>query len=285
MSATNMSRSNSQFLGATVHEFMQIWALNGDAILNLTTSGGTVNLDFKCSLGQPGAPHSPPPSAPSSPPPPAPRRPCHRGPAEREKNRLRAARHQAAWAKTAAPVSPVESSVAASLTVNDSSESPTAPVAPEKTAAVSGTEEGESGCSPDFKCEQCDYTNNTVNGLGQHVRMKHRVSQVDGNIDSDEESIEETYPVHIIDVPFPCPLCKEGDRFCTGTCIGECEGCDQARTQTEYDNIFHIMNQHDPKEVLNYFGRDYVTEHQHTISRNIEIFQDVMHSSKWDKIL
>ena len=39
MSATNMSRSNSQFLGATVHELMQILALNGDAILNLTTSG------------------------------------------------------------------------------------------------------------------------------------------------------------------------------------------------------------------------------------------------------
>ena len=146
MSATNMSRSNSQFLGATVHEFMQIWALNGDATLNLTTSGGTVNLDFKCNLGQPGAPHSPPPSAPPSPPPPAPRRPRHRGPAEREKNRLRAARHQAARAKTTAPVSPVESSVAASLTVNDSSESPTAPVAPEKKLQQSvGQKKGNQG--------------------------------------------------------------------------------------------------------------------------------------------
>ena len=66
MSATNMSRYNSQFLGATVHEFMQIWALNGDVTLNLTTSGGTVSLDFKCTLGQPGAHHSPPPSAPPS---------------------------------------------------------------------------------------------------------------------------------------------------------------------------------------------------------------------------
>ena len=80
-------------------------------------------------------------------------------------------------------------------------------MAPEKTAAVSVSEDGESGCSPDFKCEQCDYTNNTVKCMGQHVRMKHRVSQVDGFIDSDEESTEETSPVDIIDVQFPCPLC------------------------------------------------------------------------------
>ena len=59
-----------------------------------------------------------------------------------------------------------------------------------------------------------------VKCLGQHVRMKHRVSQVDGIIDSDEESIEETSPVDIIDVQFPCSLCKEGGLFCTGTCMG-----------------------------------------------------------------
>ena len=67
--------------------------------------------------------------------------------------------------------------------------------------------------SPDFKCQQCDYTNITVKGMGQHVRMKHRVSQVDGIIDSDEESIEETSPVDIIDVQLPFPLCKEGGLF------------------------------------------------------------------------
>ena len=115
--------------------------------------------------------------------------------------------------------------------------------------------------------------------------MKHRVSQVDGIIDSDEESLEETSPVNIIDVQYPCPLCKEGGKFCTGTCIGECEGCDQVRTQTEMDNILHIMNEHEPKEVLEYFGLEYVRKHQHTISRNINIFNDVMHSSKWDNIL
>ena len=45
--------------------------------------------------------------------------------------------------------------------------------------------------SLNFKCEQCDYTNTTEKGLAQHTRMKHRISQVDGNIDSDCEEPEE----------------------------------------------------------------------------------------------
>ena len=45
--------------------------------------------------------------------------------------------------------------------------------------------------SLNFKCEQCDYTNTTEKGLAQHTRMKHRISQVDGNIDSDCEEPKE----------------------------------------------------------------------------------------------
>jgi hypothetical protein len=41
--------------------------------------------------------------------------------------------------------------------------------------------------SPQFKCEQCNYTNISVKGLAQHTRMKHRISQVDGNIDIEKE--------------------------------------------------------------------------------------------------
>ena len=46
--------------------------------------------------------------------------------------------------------------------------------------------------SPVFKCDQCNYTTNTGKGLGQHVRMRHRISQVDGTVDSDEEHAEES---------------------------------------------------------------------------------------------
>ena len=44
--------------------------------------------------------------------------------------------------------------------------------------------------SPQFKCEQCNYTNITVKGLAQHTRMKHRIPQVDGNIDSDSKELK-----------------------------------------------------------------------------------------------
>ena len=42
-------------------------------------------------------------------------------------------------------------------------------------------------------CEQCDYNNTTEKGLAQHTRMKHRISQVNGNIDldADDKDLEE----------------------------------------------------------------------------------------------
>ena len=38
-------------------------------------------------------------------------------------------------------------------------------------------------CSTNLKCYQCVYTNTTEKGLLHPIGMKHRVSQVDGNID------------------------------------------------------------------------------------------------------
>ena len=46
--------------------------------------------------------------------------------------------------------------------------------------------------SIDFHCDQCDYANASEKGLAQHKRMKHRISQVDGIIDTDEELTEDT---------------------------------------------------------------------------------------------
>jgi hypothetical protein len=50
------------------------------------------------------------------------------------------------------------------------------------------------GSSINFKCDQCTYTNVSKKGLDQHIRMKHRISQVDGIMDSDEETNEEINP-------------------------------------------------------------------------------------------
>ena len=167
------SRSNFQFLGALVSEFINIWALGGDASLNLKTSGGLATVSFNCTLGHPGAPHSPPPpSSPVSSSKSPPLRPRHRGPAERGRNRLRAARHQAAKEVTTAPVftsvaDANNASVASSPTLDASPKAST-----EEDEPVSVSED----LTIQFKCDQCSYSNTTDKGLRQHIRMKHRIS-------------------------------------------------------------------------------------------------------------
>ena len=54
-----------------------------------------------------------------------------------------------------------------------------------ESVAVSTAKDAEEPSLP-FVCDQCDYSNTTEKGLNQHVRMKHRISQVDGNEDFEE---------------------------------------------------------------------------------------------------
>ena len=145
---------------------MQFWALGGDATLNLTTSGGEAKVEFNCSLGQPGAPHSLPPApAPSFPPPH--RRPRHRGPSEKERNRQRAARHQAAKA-AASPASAESSFNSASGPVASAVTSPpdvTVPVIPPKPPSPT--------VETLIKCELCEYTSTSKHGLSVHMGRMH----------------------------------------------------------------------------------------------------------------
>ena len=195
---------------ASVHEFMNVWDLGGESSLNLTTSGGVATVSFKCSLGHPGAPHSlpnpsPPPHPPHPPPPHVPpHRPRHRGPAERERNRLRAACHQATRVQATAPVTAsVMSAVSAPVTatVTASSASFTASVSDTIPAAETSDSEElpeialSQEFSIDFKCDQCEYTNINENGIAQHKRMKHRMLQVDGVTDFDEDLYEHSATV------------------------------------------------------------------------------------------
>ena len=84
-----------------MNEFMQIYALGVCANRNLSLHGGRTAVSFDCTIGQSGAPHSLPAfHAPAT----APHhRPCHRGRAERKRNRLRGARHQAARVVSSSP--------------------------------------------------------------------------------------------------------------------------------------------------------------------------------------
>ena len=72
------TRTNSQFVAASVTEFLSVWSLGGEASLNLTTRGGLATIKFNCTLEHPSAHHSLPPSPPPSPTPaPPPHRPRH----------------------------------------------------------------------------------------------------------------------------------------------------------------------------------------------------------------
>ena len=174
-----MSKSNSQFLGASVREFIHFWALGGEASLKLTTSGGEAKVEFNCTLGQPGAPHClPPVPAPSFPQPP-PRRPRHRGPLEKERNRQRAARHQAAKATTS-PASPSSPSTAAPGPVTASVAPPpalTPPVIPPNPSPPNPSvalEEPSPTVEPLSKCDLCDYESTTKHGLSVHIGRAHK---------------------------------------------------------------------------------------------------------------
>ena len=39
-----------------------------------------------------------------------------------------------------------------------------------------------------MKCDQCQYSNATLKGLNQHIRMKHQIPQIDGLVDHVSEA-------------------------------------------------------------------------------------------------
>ena len=194
------TRSNAQFLAASVTEFMTVWSMSGEASLNLSTIGGITTIGFNCTLGKPGAPHLLPPSTPSHPSSSPSRKPRHRGPAEKERNRLRAARHQAAQTAGNASSDPDKSSP---LDTSESITSPTpvpVPVTDSSEVNIDLVEQTDSEKTfenvpicLEFSCDLCNYKNATEKGLRQHTRMKHRISQVDGiaDLSLDEPSIKQ----------------------------------------------------------------------------------------------
>ena len=65
------SRVNSQFVIATLAEFVRVWDLGEDASLHLETTKGHATMAFTCKLGPPSAPHPnptfPPPTSTADP--------------------------------------------------------------------------------------------------------------------------------------------------------------------------------------------------------------------------
>ena len=132
-----------QLVHCHVAEFLGCWAVGGQATLTLNTTNGATTISFTTTLpGHPGAPlhhstslpaghtqhqrpgHPGPPLHPTTPTPGLRPRPHRRGPAQRERDRLRAARHQATQAKVHTTPPPV----AAAPVAQSTPETPPTPI-------------------------------------------------------------------------------------------------------------------------------------------------------------
>ena len=145
--------------------------MSGEASLNLSTIGGITTIGFNCTLGKPGAPHFQPPSTPSHPSSSPYRKARHRGPAEKGRKLLRAARHQAAQTAGNAFLDPNKSSP---LEASESTASPTpapVPVTDSSEVNIDLVEQTDSEKTSEnvpvclgFSCELCNYKNATEKG-------------------------------------------------------------------------------------------------------------------------
>ena len=105
-----------------------------------------------------------------------------------------------------------------------------------------------------FKCDQCGFLGVSEKGLKQHTRLKHRISQMDGQDDFEESE----------SVKSPCPLCPVWV-YCK---CGKCEECDYIATE-EGLNV-HIMNEHEPPEVIQHFEADWIRNQKHLIKGRVQ---------------
>ena len=78
---------------------------------------------------------------------------------------------------------PVVSSVPKSVTASVAS-SPTPSSPPEASTGAGASVSDAEELTLEFKCDQCNYSNKTEKGLRQHIRMKHKIAQLDGLEDS-----------------------------------------------------------------------------------------------------
>ena len=273
-------------LDVAVGSFWQLarhWNQGGKAKLELSCEDGNLHMQLSAVLGHPDQPHFPHPPPHHHPPPP-PSFPPARKRKSPSQLRRQERRKQEALAKAEEADLQEESEIG--LIESADTENVVEAESENPAEMLVGNTAKDSG--PKFKCDQCDYTNATEWGLSQHTRMKHRISQVDGNIDIEDEDSEEV-DVDTLELDEVsrskskkeqlCCLCQEE----CGNCLdGTCEECEYKAT--EEGLTYHIMNDHEPQDVLKHFGLDWVNDNWKGISRNLEYAQDRYHLQKWENV-
>ena len=194
------------FVLASLKEFVKLWGSGSQASFQLECKDRQACLKFSTQLGSPADLHFVPPF-PSHGFHERPQYPRHKGPAQRERDRARAAAHRAnqqllieAGKPAAAATTNTELSdsvqhsqqnqVPASLAGSQSP--PTAPAggppSPHQAAAAAASARN------DFPCLICDFESNWENGLKVHMTKKHlKVEQIDGNATLDDSEEDDKY--------------------------------------------------------------------------------------------
>ena len=159
-----------------------------------------------------------------------------------------------------------------------------------------------------FKCNLCDQTFRTSNGLKIHKGKSHKDSGLApteklrdipetplpkvvspekgagreeqcvccGELMSPHHHCREEAPLNTN----PCPLCHEAE-VCH---CGDCEECTELISEVGFNT--HIMNVHEPPDVKKHYGVDWIHKHKHLISRNYAASaQDRYHCHKWDTFM
>ena len=227
------------------------WRQGETARLELTCEDGNLQLQLSSKLGHPDKIHFP------DPPPTLPPNIKKKSPSQlrRQERRRKEAVTKADQALT---------STETVITLSDTSS-----IDPKEAPENSIVAEKSSLSTISFKCDQCNFVSASEKGVKMHTRLKHRISQLDGQEDLEESESEKT----------PCPLCPVWV-YCK---CGQCEECDNIATE-EGLNV-HILNDHEPTDVINHFQADWIRERKHFIQRNMNDAQDRYHSQKWDSAL
>ena len=77
----------------------------------------------------------------------------------------------------------------------------------------------------------------------------------------------------------PCPLCQDDQNYCS---CGECDECQDSSTEDGMN--IHIMNQHEPSDVVRGLGQHWAKDRLSLVLRNPDSANDKWQSDKWDKL-
>ena len=182
-------------LDVAVTSFWQLarhWNQGDKARLELSCEDGNLHMQLSAVLGHPDQPHFPRPPPPQAPFPP-PKKSKSPSQLRRQERRQGEALTKAENAASPSHITKESDTVLIENVVEGDIETPA--------VKVVGSPVKDSNLA--FKCDQCTNTNATDKGLSQHIRMKHRISQVDGNIDLEEEDSKE---VNVTTHHSPLPL-------------------------------------------------------------------------------